>query len=426
MADSLLLHFNPLRADTATWSLVNSQGELTSMITSAPLSDAAAIAVNHRCIILLDSTCVHLNHVRLPISNRQKMLRAVPFALEEQIADEVENFHFVIGKETSDHGTQVAGIRRDQLERILAALMDAGIYPDAIIPDVLCLPGSAEQWCILQHGDRTLVGYDGSNGTIIDNENLPLLLQASLTNDELPGPEKILLFQLDGENPAFTADTLRDSLGADNAQPHATEFDIPEIIEVAYNTHPLVIFCGHYLDAMPLNLLQGSYKPKRRNAGKWQRWRLAASLALVWLTLYLGASVFELNRLQQKNDRLRVQIEQIYKKTFPDSKRIVNARVQMEQKLEELKGAGRTKDEGLLTLLGESIDAVSKVNDIAVQSVSFRNNRMDIELTGTGLQSIENLNRFLNENPKLKAEIVSSTSEKTGVKGNIRIQGAGA
>jgi hypothetical protein len=51
---------------------------------------------------------------------------------------------------------------------------------------------------------------------------------------------------------------------------------------------------------------------------------------------------------------------------------------------------------------------------------------MDIELTGKGLQSIENLNRFLNQNPKLKAEIVSSTSEKTGVKGNIRIKRAGA
>jgi general secretion pathway protein L len=372
--------------------------------------------------VLLDSSWIHLNHVQLPISNRQKMLRAVPFALEEQIADEVEDFHFVIGKTVADAGTPVAGIRRDQLEQILAIFAEAGIYPDAIIPDVLCLPGNTEQWCILQHQDRMLVEFDTSSGATIDAENLQFLLEASLAGNDQHTPEKILLFQLDGETPAITAQALRDGIGGE-AMP---ETEMPEIIEVSYNTHPLVVFCGHYLDALPLNLLQGSYKPKRRNAGKWQRWRLAASLGLIWLGLYFGASVFELSQLRQKNDRLHVQIEQIYKKTFPDSKRIVNARVQMEQKLDELKGAGGAKDEGLLTLLGESIDAVSKVSDVSVQSLSFRNNRMDIELTGKGLQSIENLNKFLNQNPKLKSEIVSSTSEKTGVKGNIRIQGSGA
>jgi len=422
MTDSLLLHYSPEHADTASWSLVNSQGELTSLVTTAPLSDAAAISASHRCIVLLDSSCIHLNHVRLPISNRQKMLRAVPFALEEQIADEVEDFHFVIGKSETAAGTPVAGIRRDQLEQILAVFEAAGLFPDAIIPDVLCLPGSAGQWCVLQHQDRMLVEYDLSNGANIDAENLSLLLQTSLGSDELSTPEKILLFRLDGESPVVSAQELHDSL----RDVIAAETAVPEIIEVSYNTHPLVVFCGHYLDAMPLNLLQGSYKPKSRNAGKWQRWHLAASLALVWLGLYFGASVFDLNRLQQKNDRLHVQIEQLYKKTFPDSKRIVNARVQMEQKLDELKHTGDAKDEGLLTLLDESIAAISKVSDVTVQSLSFRNNRMDIELTGKGLQSIENLNRFLNQNPKLKAEIVSSTSEKTGVTGNIRIQGAGA
>jgi general secretion pathway protein L len=421
MSDSLLLHYNPAHADTATWSLVNGPGELTSLITTAPLADAAAIAEGHRCIVLLDSNYIHLNHVQLPISNRQKILRAVPFALEEQIADEVEDFHFVIGADEAGAGTAVAGIRRDQLEQILAVFNAAGIYPDAIIPDVLCLPAATDQWCILQHHDHLLIEYTASSGVKIDAENLLLLLQSSLSGDELRTPEKILMFQLDGAPAAISAQALRDSISAETEA--AT---VPEIIEVSYNTHPLVVFCGHYQAAMPLNLLQGSYKPKRKNAGKWQRWRLAAALTLLWLGLYFGASVFELSQLRQKNDRLHVEIEQIYKKTFPDSKRIVNARVQMEQKLDELKSAGGANEEGLLALLSESIDALSKVSDVTVQSLNFRNNRMDIELTGKGLQSIENLNKSLNQNPKLKAEIVSSTSEKTGVKGNIRIQRAGA
>jgi small subunit ribosomal protein S4 len=43
-------------------------------------------------------------------------------------------------------------------------------------------------------------------------------------------------------------------------------------------------------------------------------------------------------------------------------------------------------------------------------------------LTGANLQSIETLNKQLNANSNLKAEITSATSEKNNVKGSIRLQ----
>lgn len=50
---------------------------------------------------------------------------------------------------------------------------------------------------------------------------------------------------------------------------------------------------------------------------------------------------------------------------------------------------------------------------------------MDIGLDSANLQAIENLNKKLNENTKLKSEITSSSSEKDKVKGNLRIEGRG-
>ena len=110
MADTLLIHYDPATPEQATWSSVNSQGELTTRITSGLLEDAASVAENHRVIVILDSSSVHLNIVNLPTSNIQKMLRAVPYALEEQIAEDVEDFHFVISKSATSKGTPVAGI----------------------------------------------------------------------------------------------------------------------------------------------------------------------------------------------------------------------------------------------------------------------------------------------------------------------------
>lgn len=50
---------------------------------------------------------------------------------------------------------------------------------------------------------------------------------------------------------------------------------------------------------------------------------------------------------------------------------------------------------------------------------------MDIGLDGSNLQAVENLNKNLNNNKKIKSEITSSSSEKDKVKGNLRIEGRG-
>jgi general secretion pathway protein L len=145
MDDTLLIHFNPLRSES-TWALVNNAGELTSKIQQGDLAEAEALATTHKSIILLDNILVHINSLQLPTQNRQKMLRAIPFALEEQLADDIEEFHFVAAKPDSANNTAVAGIRTETLQAILDKLAEHKIRPDAIIPDALCLAGSTKQW----------------------------------------------------------------------------------------------------------------------------------------------------------------------------------------------------------------------------------------------------------------------------------------
>jgi len=61
------------------------------------------------------------------------------------------------------------------------------------------------------------------------------------------------------------------------------------------------VFCGHYKQALPLNLLQHKFKLKRKSSGYWHHWRLAASLAAAWLVLNLGVTGFQYMQLQDEN-----------------------------------------------------------------------------------------------------------------------------
>ena len=412
MSDTLLIHYNIENAQQATWALCNNDGELTGKITTGALAELSEAAADRTSVILLNSHCLHINQLQLPTQNLQKLLKAVPYAIEEFIADDVENFHFVVAK--NNNSTSVVGINKNTLKNIIQVFNDAGIKPEKIIPDALCLAADeGKQWACLNYKNDSYLQTDVRNGLIISHDILPYIVSSKLHDEKQDKPEKILLFSEQDEPTSF--DQLKEKGIDDDA-------DI-ELINIVYNSHPLVVFCGNYKQAMPLNLLQYGFKPKRKTSGYWQHWKLAASLAAVWLVLHLGLTAFQHSQLKDANFITKAKIEKIYKQSFPQSRKIVNPRVQMEQKLDELKGTAGSSNKGLLFLLAESFGTLSHDRDnITLQSLTYRNNRVDIGLEGSNLQAVETLNKNLNSNKKIKSEITSSSSEKDKVKGNLRIE----
>ncbi len=412
MSETLLIHYNIDKIHQATWSLCNDAGELTTKITTGSLKELSGLTARYSAVVLLNSQCLHINQLQLPTQNMQKMLKAIPYAIEEFIAEDIENFHFVISKNKHSDKISVVGIDKTTLKNIIQVFQQANIVIEKIIPDALCMAGDASnrQWVCLSYQENSYLQTDRLNGMVLSNDILPYVLTNRLQEEDEIIPEKILFFNEQEDPSAF-------------AELEIENKDI-ELINVVYNTHPLVVFCGFYKHALALNLLQHEFKPKRKSSGYWFHWRLAASLAAVWLVLHLGLSSFHYSKLTEENNITKAKIEKIYKKAFPQSKKIVNPRVQMEQKLKALKSNSGSSNNGLIFLLAESFGTLSHdKKDINLQSLTFRNNRMDIGLDSTNLQAIENLNKKLNNNTKIKSEITSSSSEKDKVKGNLRIEG---
>lgn len=414
MSDTLLIHYNTDNPHQATWSVCNDAGELTGRITTGALTELSGLAVNHSVIVLLNSQCLHINQLQLPTQNMQKMLKAIPYAIEEFIAEDIENFHFVVAKNKHSDITSVVGIDKTTMNDIIDAFQQANIVIDKIIPDTLCLAANNTQWAYLNYQNNSCLQTDTLNGMTFSQDLAPYVMASKLGDENQELPEKILCFSEQEDSPAFN-ELL-------NSEP-VKENNI-EIIGIVYNTHPLVVFCGNYKQALPLNLLQHEFKTKRKTSGYWHHWRYAASIAFIWLILHLGVTSFQYSNISDENTLTKAEIEKIYKKSFPKSKKIVNPRVQMEQKLKELRSNSGSSSDGLVLLLAESFGILNydKI-DVALQTLTFRNNRLDIGLEGKNLQAIENLNKNLNGNKNIKSEITSSSSEKDKVKGNLRVEG---
>jgi general secretion pathway protein L len=434
MSETLLIHYNIEQAQQATWALCNDAGELTGKINTGTIAELSEISGKYRAIVLLNSQCLHINQLQLPTSNQQKMLKAIPFAIEEFIAEDIENFHFVISKNKHSKHTAVVGIDKITLQNILQIFQQANITIEKIIPDVLCLAADEQQWVCLNYLDTTYLQTDRLNGMVLSHDVLPYIINSKLQEKARSAllqtlPEKILLFTEQENTAAFeqlTLDDLGENQQSENNsnESHNRENHEPEKINIVYNKHPLVVFCGHYKQALALNLLQHEFKNKSKSSGLWLHWRLAASLATIWLVLSLALSNFQYAQIKKTNNITKAEIEKIYKQAFPKSRKIINPRVQMEQKLKELKSGAGNSNNGLIFLLAESFGTLrSDTKNITLQSLTFRNNRMNISLESNNLQSIENLNKNLNNNNKIQSEITSSSSEKNKVKGNLRIEG---
>lgn len=156
-------------------------------IEPAPAGPAAGVwAVAGGAAILVDGTVpattllvpsesVLLLPVDLPLPNRAKRLAALPFAVEDRIADPIDAVHLALGDAIGDRRYLVAVVRHNVMAEWVAIAEGAGIGAAAFVPDALALPAPVEGWSVEVTGGRALVRAADGTGFAIP---LPMLVAA--------------------------------------------------------------------------------------------------------------------------------------------------------------------------------------------------------------------------------------------------------
>src|SRR5271170_7331191 len=135
MPHTLLLRLPPPGQDDTEWLGVNEDGTPTTAKQRGPLSLAAAVARSAKVVVLAPSTQILLAEPELPPGSGSKLARAVPFALEEHLTEDVDQLSFAIGRRR-EQGTPVAVVSRSLLKSWVSELESAGLQPQAIYADI--------------------------------------------------------------------------------------------------------------------------------------------------------------------------------------------------------------------------------------------------------------------------------------------------
>jgi len=158
MADWLLIRLPRKAEQPTTWLTVDPRGNPSGPPQSGPLSLAAPRAAGRRICVLVPGTDVLLTEPEVPMKAGTKLQQVVPFALEEQLADDIDDLHFAIGKRAADSSrTPVAVIRRSLMDEWLMALRSNGLEPEAMYTESDLLPQNPGQAIALMEEDVVIV-----------------------------------------------------------------------------------------------------------------------------------------------------------------------------------------------------------------------------------------------------------------------------
>src|SRR5580700_11199592 len=123
MAGWLILQLPRGPDERCSWLLADAQGQALDAPQSGPLSAAAAQAAGRSIGVIVPSGDVLLTELDLPTKGGVRPQQLVAFALEEQLAAEIETLHFALGARAARSSRMaVAVVTRTLMDEWLGAL----------------------------------------------------------------------------------------------------------------------------------------------------------------------------------------------------------------------------------------------------------------------------------------------------------------
>jgi len=413
MADWLLLRIPATDEEPVSWAVADAQGQLLSMPSQDTGGGLHTMATGRKVAFLVPAGEVSFFQAMLPSGNEARLLQLAPFALEDQLSQDIDSLHFAVGPREPGTGmVPVAVTERAHMRQWLDRAARLQLIPQALFSESDLAPSLPGHVTMLVSGDQLLLRNDGAR---------PLVLPAadpSLALDMLLGP---------GGNAAHANLTI--FVGPGDWQKHASRIEpLRERVasfKVQMNNGGLFAQLAQgMVHSTPINLLQGDYKPRGRSTADWKAWRWPAGLAAALLLMHVAGSLWQLHQLHKASAALDESTAQLYGSIFPGQRPGIDPRRTLERRLSALAGGGGARGE-LNSLLAAVAAAKQNVPVAKLESLNFKPGSMQLKLTAPDASTLEQFNQALRAGG-YAAELSAGNARGGSYEGQVQLSGTGS
>ena len=406
MSKHVIIYMPHVGENQVQWATSDETGTINSGVRQGTLLDAAEYVEGRRATLILPADDVLLAQTVVPGGSLARAQQAVPFALEEQVADDVDDLHFALGTKNRSDEYPVAVIARDMMDRVTELCAEAGLRPSEIVPETLSLPvlKGAEPgmrvWSALLDKGQAVVRLGDYEGFATDTDMASMMIEGAMSTTDQDDDQRTLLV-------IFSED-------------EDTHLQLPDGLDVEIRPceHRLALYASGLASTPHVNLLQGEYSPKRNFDKTWKPWRTTAILAACMCVVLVAGKWVGLRQLQQQEAALDTQIAEAFEQALPGA-RMQRPKRQVEAALASI---GAVNNDGFTSRMAQIAASLSTQPQTQLRTIGYRNGRFDLDLNTDDVPTLDALKSELGTRGSLDMSVQSANRENDSVRGRVRIE----
>ena len=291
-------------------------------------------------IILLPASRVRCFNVKAPTRNRKQLEKAIPYLLEEQVLDNVEQQLFALGSVNKEGMVAVNVVDKNYLAEKIKQFHEASIDPDYVLSDAACLPFFEDAWTLLEHDDSILVKQSANEYWSTEPDMLDDLIVWNVQsqfeeNQTVSQAVRIYSTQQDTELLAGVSGLAIQKMPVDNG---------------------LEWLCSQF-NSDSINLLQQDFSSQKKHQLNLGQWKLPAIAASVLIAVGIVYLISQLIVMSQSRNQLEEQLLTSIQEVFPNTNDVNTGLIQISNRFSTLGGDAAASNSFML-LLDKSMMAI--------------------------------------------------------------------
>lgn len=333
---------------------ITTAGELISPPAQRNFSEIKSLQSECSTLIVETAASASILELELPWLPERKARIALPFALEEKLAQPVEELHFAFDKlRYQNNHYFITVMSKKRIQDIINKLDEYNIDYEAITLD----------WFALSLNELVIT----ESVLLVNNEDFKGALSGELALSYLK------------THPLDQAQLFEDSQ-------IITDTSMPKNIESSH-----IWIAKKLLISKPLNLCQGDMQ--HGNAADWisKGYKIAGLLGGLWLISLLLVNALSLYSLNKQNKELDNQIATIYREFFPEAKQVISPKFRISQLL----GNNASNSQSHFWFLLNQFAKGMNESQQTVENLRYQNKTLTVTIVSADFASLEEIENKL-------------------------------
>ncbi len=421
MAEYLVVRLGPDAADEAHWMVVDDNGTRRSPPRTGTLEEAATDAGARPVIALVPAANVLTTSVDLPIRGGARLRSALPFALEEQLADDIEHLHFAAGERRDDGTRPVAVVARSVMDEWLGRLADAGFEPVRMVPELYGLARIPGTMSVLVADDCVMFNDGGDVEFVMEGVNpSDVLVAAGMLGereathaDESESARHLLVYCSAEDEQRLSHEWLA-------LRQELSSVDVHVLPDGALPRLAVTVASG-----TGVNLLQGPYGAQTDYGAHFKPWRKVAVLLLGLLVVGFAGKGVGYYQLSKEEKVLQAQFAEEYRQLRPGDNREILDPVNAVRSVRQSLG-GASGPQVFLPSLRQLGDAMAENPNARIETISYRAGVIDIRVNSPDVATLDKIQKAVGESGQYRASIQSTDQVDDRISSRMQIREAGS